>query len=377
MSRRTYRAAVIGATGRGGYGHRLDAAFEGIDCVELVAVADHDPAGLAAAGERLGVSQLYRDYGRMLETELPDFVCIAPSWVTERVPMVESAAAAGCHIYSEKPAAGSLAEADKIEAACRRANVRMAVAHQWRAMPPVQKAIEDVKAEKFGKLLRIRARPKDDSRGGGEELLLHGTHMFDLMMAFAGEPRWAGGHVAVGGRDATRDDAGRGTAPVGPVMGDSISAVFGFDGGVRGFFDSTANLAVPGESKFDNLFGLSLECERASLELRQPGDVYIYPAPRVLPDLEDLAWEMAILPQWHGLSEHAPNLLHRNWLDIGNRLLARDLVDAVESGREPLSSIHSARFVNEMVQGVYSSHLGAGRRIPIPLTDRAHPLGDC
>ncbi len=373
---RTYSAAVIGSTGMGGYGHRLDAAFLEVEGVELVAVADHDPAGLAAAGERLGVSRLYRDYRRMLETELPDFVCIAPSWVTERVPMVESAAAAGCHIYCEKPAAGSLAEADRIEAACRRADVRMAIAHQWRAMPPVQKAIEDVKAGKFGKLLRIRVRPKDDSRGGGEELLLHGTHMFDLMMAFAGEPRWASGHVTVGGRDATGDDAGRGTAPVGPVMGDSISALFGFDGGVRGFFDSTANLAVPGESNFDNLFGLSIECERASLELRQPGDVYTYPAPRVLPDLEDLAWEMVVLPQWHGLIENAPSLLHGNWLDIGNKILARDLIDAVESGREPLSSIQSVRFVNEMVQGVYSSHLSAGRRIPIPLTDRAHPLTD-
>lgn len=91
---RTYSAAVIGSTGMGGYGHRLDAAFLEVEGVELVAVSDHDPAGLAAAGERLGVSRLYRDYRRMLETEVPDFVCIAPSWVTERVSMAESAAAA-------------------------------------------------------------------------------------------------------------------------------------------------------------------------------------------------------------------------------------------------------------------------------------------
>ena len=372
----TYRAAVIGATGRGGYGHRLDAAFEGIDGVELVAVADHDPQGLAAAGDRLGVSRLYSDYRQMLAAEKPDFVSIAPSWVTERVPMVEAAAASGCHVYCEKPAAGSLADVDRIEAACRRAKVEMAVAHQWRAMPPVQKVIEEVKAGRFGKLLRIRGRPKDDGRGGGEELLLHGTHMFDLMMAFAGEPRWASGHVTVGNRDATRDDAGQGTAPVGPVMGDSISAAFGFDEGVRGFFDSTANLAVPGESSFDHLFGLSLECERAALELRQPGDVYIYPAPRVLPDLDGLDWEKVQVPDWHGPPQRAPHPLSGNWLDTGNRILARDLIDAVETGREPLSGIRAVRFVNEMVQGVYSSHLSDGRRFLIPLTDRAHPLGD-
>ena len=372
---KTYSAAVIGATGKGGYGHRLDTAF-GIDGVELVAIADHDPEGLADAGDRLGVSRLYRDYRQMLETEKPDFVSIAPSWVTERVPMIEAAAAAGCHIYCEKPVAGSLAEVDAIVAACQSAKVKMAVAHQWRAMLPIQKIIKDVNTGKFGKLLRVRTRPKDDSRGGGEELILHGTHLFDLMMAFAGEPRWASGHVTVDDRDATTDDTGQGNAPVGPIIGDSISAVFGFDNGVRGFFDSTAGLAIPGESNFDNLYGLSLECERASLELREPGDVYIYPVPRVLPDIQDLAWEQVWLPEWHERPEHAPDLLRKNWLSIGNKTLARDLIDAAETDREPLSSIQMVRFVNEMVQGVYSSHLNSGCRIDIPLADRAHPLGD-
>ena len=372
---KTYSAAVIGSTGKGGYGHRLDTAFD-IDDVELVAIADHDPEGLADAGQRLGVSRLYRDYRRMLETEKPDFVSIAPSWVTERVPMIEAAAAAGCHIYCEKPVAGSLAEVDTIVAACQSAKVKMAVAHQWRAMLPIQKIIEEVKAGKFGKLLRVRTRPKDDSRGGGEELLLHGTHLFDLMMAFTGEPRWASGHVTVAGRDATTDDTGEGNAPVGPIIGDSISAVFGFDNGVRGFFESTAGLAIPGESNFDNLYGLSLECERASLELREPGDVYIYPAPRVLPDIQDLGWERIWIPEWHERREHAPPLLRKNWLSIGNRTLARDLIDAAETDREPLSSIQMVRFVNEMVQGVYSSHLLGGDRVAIPLTERAHPLGE-
>jgi predicted dehydrogenase len=372
---KTYSAAVIGSTGKGGYGHRLDTAFD-IDGVELVAIADHDLEGLTAAGERLGVSRLYHDYRQMLETEKPDFVSIAPSWVTERVPMIEAAAAAGCHIYCEKPVAGSLVEVDTIVAACQSAKVKMAVAHQWRAMLPVQKIIKDVKVGKFGKLLRVRTRPKDDSRGGGEELLLHGTHLFDLMMAFAGEPRWASGHVTVDNRDATTEDTGQGNAPVGPIIGDSISAIFGFDNGVRGFFDSTAGLAIPGESNFDNLYGLSLECERASLELREPGDVYIYPVPRVLPDLRDLAWERVWMPEWHERPEHAPDLLRKNWLNIGNKTLARDLIDAAEADREPLSSIRMVRFVNEMVQGVYSSHLLSGQRIAIPLTERAHPLGE-
>ena len=58
------------------------------------------------------------------------------------------------------------------------------------------------------------------------ELIVHGTHWFDLMIAFAGRPRWASGHISVQGRDVTVKDIGKATEPVGPVAGDSISAMF-------------------------------------------------------------------------------------------------------------------------------------------------------
>jgi hypothetical protein len=41
MSQR-YRAAVVGETGRGNYGHGLDLAFAGLPGVEVVAVAGED-----------------------------------------------------------------------------------------------------------------------------------------------------------------------------------------------------------------------------------------------------------------------------------------------------------------------------------------------
>ena len=116
--------------------------------------------------------------------------------------------------------------------------VKIALAHQFRGMPPVQRAIRDVRAGKYGKLLRMYARPKDDHRGGGEELTVHGTHLFDMMIAFAGRPRWVSGHIAVGHRNATERDRREGNEPVGPIAGDSIAATFGFSSGVHGFFHS-------------------------------------------------------------------------------------------------------------------------------------------
>ena len=41
-----YRAGVIGRTGRGNYGHGLDRVYLEMEEVDIVAVADDDPAGL-------------------------------------------------------------------------------------------------------------------------------------------------------------------------------------------------------------------------------------------------------------------------------------------------------------------------------------------
>jgi predicted dehydrogenase len=366
---RPLRVAVIGATGRGDYGHGLDTAWLGVEGAEIVAVADGDAAGLEKAGERLKAARRYRDYREMLAEEKPQFVSVCPRWVTDRVAMVEAAAAAGCHIYCEKPLAGDLESADRLLAACKKAGVKLAVAHQFRAMPPLRKVLADLKAGKFGKLLAMRARPKDDRRGGGEELIVHGTHLFDLMIAVAGPPRWVAGHVTIGGRDATAADAGQGTEPVGPVAGDSIAATFGFEGNVHGYFDSTANLHQPGHA----LYGLWIECQRATLHVRSYGDVYVYPSAQVQPENDKLKWERTWIEDWHFTPEHKPRPL-ADWIHRGNATLVQDLVAAAREDREPLAPGTAAHLAIEMIQGVYASHLAAGRRLSIPLADRRHPL---
>src|SRR5579862_7024989 len=202
----SYRIGIIGSTQHGGYGHGMDTAFKDADLFEVVAVADDDPAGLAATGKRLGVPKLYANYRDMLAQEKPDIVGVGPRWLTERVPMVTAAAEAGCHIFLEKPLAATLREADAMMAACEHAKVKCALAHQLRALPPVRAAFADIRAGKYGKVLRLYGQPSDDARGGGEELIVHGTHFFDLMISLAGPPHWVSAHLATGERDATLAD---------------------------------------------------------------------------------------------------------------------------------------------------------------------------
>lgn len=48
----TFRAAIIGHTGHGNYGHEQDLIFNGRENIAVVAVADPDSAGLAQAAAR-------------------------------------------------------------------------------------------------------------------------------------------------------------------------------------------------------------------------------------------------------------------------------------------------------------------------------------
>ena len=53
----TFRVAVIGRTGRGDYGHAIDTVWAEVPTTKVVAVADDDRVGLAAAAKRLKVDR--------------------------------------------------------------------------------------------------------------------------------------------------------------------------------------------------------------------------------------------------------------------------------------------------------------------------------
>jgi len=365
---RKYRVGIIGSTQHGGYGHGMDTAFKDAELFEIVAIADDDPAGLAAAGKRLGVAKLYANYRDLLAQEKPDIVGVGPRWVSDRVAMVTAAAEAGCHIFLEKPLAANLRDADAMLAACQRAKVKCGLAHQLRSMPPLRAALADVRAGKYGKVLRLYGQPSDDARGGGEELIVHGTHFFDLMISLAGPHRWVSAHLATGERDATLDDKHEGREPIGPIVGDSAAVMIGFDHGVRGFWNSTANLGKNG-----TIYGLTIQCEQATICMRTRGEVFVYPGPVIEPENDQRAWQKVWVENWHFTPEHKPAPLN-DYLLRGNQTLVRELVAAIEEDTEPTASLRDAVFVTEIIQGAYASHFAGGQRLSIPLVDRRHPL---
>ena len=89
--KKIFRIGVIGASGKGDYGHGIDVTFAGLERAKIVAVADEQPAGLQKAAQRLGAERRYADFRKMLEKEKLDIVCVGPRWLNDRVAMVSAA----------------------------------------------------------------------------------------------------------------------------------------------------------------------------------------------------------------------------------------------------------------------------------------------
>jgi predicted dehydrogenase len=368
---RRYRVAVIGRTGHGNYGHGLDVVWRALDNVDLVAVADDDERGRAAAQQRLGARGAYPDYREMLRRERPNIVSVAPRWLDAHRDMAIACAEAGASIFLEKPMCRTLQEADEMVAACERHHVKLAIAHQTRYSPRLERVRELIASDRFGELVEMRARGKEDRRGGGEDLMVLGTHLMDLMRFLAGDARWCFARVeATEGqrtRPVTRADVRQGAEGIGPLAGDRVTAVYGFDRGVVGHFSSHRANRRPGEP---DRFGLEVRGSRGVIQLTTGSlpPAYFLPDPGWFPGRSRAAWQ-----EITSAGVGRPEPLRDGGLGQANVWIARDLIEAIERDRQPRGSMYDGRAALEMILAVYESHRLRGPA-DFPLRNRRHPL---
>ena len=133
------RVGIVGHTGRGHYGHYLDMAFVGVEGAEIVALADPDEEGRAAAAAKTGAPKGYANYIEMLETEKPDIAVLASREIGDHLDLVLNCVERGVHVYLEKPVAASVAQVDLMIAARDKAGEQVVVAHPWRGHPPLRR----------------------------------------------------------------------------------------------------------------------------------------------------------------------------------------------------------------------------------------------
>jgi predicted dehydrogenase len=365
MSAKKYRVAVIGRTGKGNYGHGLDTVWLKCDRAELVAVADDAAAGRAAAAKRLKVANAYADYREMLAEEKPQVVSVAARWPDCHRDMVVACAEHGASIFLEKPVSRTLQEADEMVAACEKYHVKCAVAHQTAYSPRLKVVKELIAAGRLGDVLELRGHGKEDSRGGGEDLMVLGTHTFDLMRHIAGDARWCFARINQNGRKATPGDVRQGGEQLGPVLGDSINVTYGFDGLTTGSFATHKAKAGAGSR-----YWLEVRGTKGLVHMGYGafGPTYLCEDPSWMPGKSKVAWQEVTS---NGVGK--PESLDPKQIENGNVWIANDLLDAVEQDRPPLDSLADGRAALEMVLAVYESHR-LDRPVELPLKNRKHPL---
>lgn len=360
QSNARYKAAIIGRTGGGDYGHGYEKVFTGIDNVEVVAVADENEEGGRAAAERAGAKRVYQDYRDMLEKETPDLVSIASRQPDCHKDMALAAIEAGAHIFMEKPMTESPAEADAIIQAAQAKGIKIAIAHTRRLMNVFQTIHALLKENAIGTILEMRVSGKQDSRAGGEDLIVLGTHDFDLMRWFFGDPLWCSASVWQAGRPVTIDDARLGREPI-LVAGDTIRASFAFKNNIACHWTSVKT-DDHWNTRFSNRENWRFELygTKGIIAYQSGLEAAYWPSPYPAHLDDSVKWEPLPKPKRISLDEYERNA-------------ARSLIRAIETGGEPFCSMIDGRWTIDMVASVYRSHL-TGCQAPLPLKDRSHPL---
>ena len=364
----TRKAAIIGHTGAGNYGHGIDRIFKGLPNIAVAAVADPNPAGRAKAKETCGATRDYADYREMLEKETPELVGVGPRWSGEHHAMALAALEVGAHVYLEKPFTLTLSEADELLRLAAEKERRIAVAHVTRCAPIVLRLEKALREGLIGEVLEINTVGKMGSRAGGQDLMVLGLHVFDLARLFAGEVQWCQARVRLQGRTPKIGDAAESPSDrVGPVVGDDIFAHFAMDSGANVTFRSRKgleNAAGP--------FGMEIIGSSGVIRLNSGAvptiSLLVGPSRAATTRTESwTAWTGGVEPsaeaEIDGLTGY----------DAAHRRVVRDWLLAIEEKREPLSSGERAMKVIEMAHGIFQSGL-EGKRVDFPLAHRAHPL---
>ena len=366
-AKQDFRVAVIGHTGRGNYGHGLDVVWNLLKETGITAVADAHAGGLAKAKKKLGIDRAYADYHEMLKKEAPEVVAICPRHVDQRVPMITAACEAGAKgIYVEKPFVRSPEEGDQIAKACSTAGTKLAIAHRNRyhpVLPVLKKLLEE---GLVGNVLELRGRGKEDRRGGGEDLWVLGTHVFDLFNNLAGTPLTCSAEMREGGQPVTKKDVYEGNEGLGPLAGDELHARWRMSNGWTAYFDSVRN-----RGRREAAFGLQIIGNKGVVDLRNDREPLVH-------FMENSPWEPAKADRkWipissAGVGKPEPHDVRGT---VHNHIAAaKDLLAAIKEDRPPLCDLEAGRMTAEFACSVFESHRLGGKSVAMPLKTRVNPL---
>lgn len=344
------RVAVVG-TGGMGQGHvRI---LREIQEVELVAVCDIDEPTARRVAEENEVD-CYLDHRELLEEEELDAVTIATPHPVHPVVAID-AAQAGVHVFTEKPMASRLSDADAMVRAAERADVKLGVMFQQRTVARNIKAKEIIDSGALGDIYRVellasgyRSQAYYDSGAwratwcgeGGGVLYNQAPHSLDIFQWLVGLPSRLIARASTHIHDIECEDM--------------ATAVLEFPNGAHGVIHaSTAEL--PGENRIEVcgdegklVIAGSLRLARCSQSIRE----FTHATDEAWGKLE-ATWEDVEVPE----------------AESGHKVCLCDFTRAILDDRDPLvPGADGVRSLELACAMTLSSHRGKWVDIPV---DRA------
>jgi predicted dehydrogenase len=124
--------------------------------VKLVATCDLELEKAQAFAAKFGAENAYDDYHRMLEQEDLDAVFTVTGYDDIGKPLyppiIKAALEAGCHVWSEKPPAASVAVIEELQAAAAQANRQVMIGFKKMFFPANEKAKALTEQSDFGQV---------------------------------------------------------------------------------------------------------------------------------------------------------------------------------------------------------------------------------
>jgi UDP-N-acetylglucosamine 3-dehydrogenase len=322
-----FKAGVIGCGGRGKGHARGYTACEG---VSLVACADPFEESRGAFVDSFGVDRGYEDYHEMLEKEDLDFVSVC-TWTGMHREMIEAVAASGVKaIHSEKPMATTWGDAKAIMKTCDDNGVVITFCHQRQFGSQFVKAKEIANSGEIGDVYRYE--------GSCPNLFDWGTHWFDLFFFYNDDvpADWVIGQID-----------GEGTKDIfaAPCEGSGLSWIR--------YANGREGLLATGATGMDDNMNRILGTE-GTIEI-QPGRKgeplrVFFDGKWTTPDLSDV------------------EVLH----DDATVASVLDLVDSLQTGREPELAGRKALQATELIFSTYESSRRRGKvTLPLDVDDSA------
>jgi len=303
-----------------------------VENVNLIAVSDMIAEKVEAIQTRYNVPNGYTDYREMIEKEQPDIVSIA----TRPGPHAEMTIFAAEHgvkgIYCEKPLCSSMEEADAMVEACENHGVKFNYGTQRRYVPLYNKMRELIENGELGDIQCVIGHC-----GVGSALWGH-THTADMLLFLASDSEIEYVQGTITAAESDWEDNQLNTDP-GIPMG-----YIRFKNGIHGYIVAGSGSEYEVSGSKGKVRSLK---NGAGIQMRQASEWGI---------LEDTPFP------------EVPR-------ESGTVNCIKDIIEAIETGRETKGNIRLAQRSQEMIMGFIESSRHGGARVPLPMENRSLYVG--